>query len=243
MANRRTERCRGIDRGRSKSADRAASPHAVIRNFESIGVVRRALRTRFQPGGSAWHARAGQPLIGRPQNRPLSSVRVRSPAIYGSSGRRSMAVSTVTCPIPAVRNATWLDSFAVSTSSGMTQPSSAMNAAGATTHGSAPTNGVQGGARSESVLSIGRLRRTLEASSVATVERTVRCKWVRQRGRTPRAIVLSALDVPAAAVFGEPSLTRGAYVHVSVRDHASANSRSDDDERGDCAISSQQPTC
>ena len=35
MAKRRTERCRGIDRGRSKSADRAASPHAVIRNFES----------------------------------------------------------------------------------------------------------------------------------------------------------------------------------------------------------------
>jgi hypothetical protein len=34
-----------------------------------------------------------------------------------------------------------------------------MNAAGASTHGSAPTNGVQGGARSEPVLLIGRIRR------------------------------------------------------------------------------------
>jgi hypothetical protein len=71
-----------------------------------------------------------------------------------------MAVSTpVTCPIPGVRSATWLDSFAASTSSGVIQPSSAMNAAGASMHGSARTNGVQGGARCEPVLLIGHTRR------------------------------------------------------------------------------------
>jgi hypothetical protein len=45
--------------------------------------------------------------------------------------------------------------------------------------------------------------------------------------------------VLAAAVLGEPSLTHGAYVRVSVRDHASPNLRDDDDER-DRANSSQQ---
>ena len=35
-------------------------------------------------------------------------------------------------------------------------------------------------------------------------------------------------------------LSLTAYVHVSVRDHASPNSRGDDDERGDCTNSSQQ---
>jgi len=99
-------------------------------------------------------------LTGKHQNRHLSSLRVSSAAIYGSSGRRSMAVSTpVACPIPAVCSATWLDSFAASTSSGGTPPSSAMNAAGASTHGSAPTNGVEGGAPSEPGLLIARSRR------------------------------------------------------------------------------------
>jgi hypothetical protein len=43
--------------------------------------------------------------------------------------------------------------------------------------------------------------------------------------------VLSALVVRTAAVLGEPTLTHGAYVHVSVRDHAPPNLRDDDDER------------
>ena len=40
---------------------------------------------------------------------------------------------------------------------------------------------------------------------------------------------------------GEPSFTHGAYVYVSVPDHASPNSRDDEDERARANSSQQSP--